>query len=315
MDTVSVVTYSQVDSIRFAPIHVADKRGYFRDVDIEPRYSFMHGPGAQGALAKGEVDVAPTTVERMLKAYGQDVPFKIVASAETWGPWQGQQHLVARPELVEGGALQDYADLRGKTLGMEQNRIDPDWLAMTRALQRGGLTFDDVQIVWATVSERRERGLAALGIDVAVVFQPGYLATGVRNRDFVVWKHCGELFPGRQGQLLGYSTSLIGQRPDVARRWMAAYVRGVRDYLDAVEEGKGREAMVELLMEATGDNRETVEIMPSLGIPRDGRVNVAAMQEEADLFAANGFLPAGLEIAPLVDNQFVDSAAATLAGT
>src|SRR5580765_9069615 len=71
MDTVRIGIYSQVDSLRFAPIHVAAQRGYFKDVDIEPEYFYAHGPGMQKALASSETDVGPTTVERMLKAYGQ----------------------------------------------------------------------------------------------------------------------------------------------------------------------------------------------------------------------------------------------------
>jgi ABC-type nitrate/sulfonate/bicarbonate transport system substrate-binding protein len=94
---------------------------------------------------------------------------------------------------------------------------------------------------------------------------------------------------------------------------MTAYVRGARDYLDAIEEGRGRDELITLLASATGDARETVEQMPSVGIARDARVNVAAMQEEADLFAAHGFLPGHFQISPLVDNQFVDQAASTLA--
>ena len=312
MDTVRIGIYSQVDSLRFAPIHVADKRGYFDEAGIEPEYRFLHGGPVQSALAAGELDVAATTVERMLKAYGQAVPFRIVASMETWGMGKGPHHLIAQPRLVEEGALRDYSDLRGKRLGLEKDRVDPDWLVAYRALNRGGLSFDDVEIVYASHGERRERGLEALNIDVSVAFQPAYLAAALKDRSIALWRHCGELFPGRQGQLLGYSAAFIGDRPDVARRWMAAYVRGVRDYLDAVEEDRGRESMVDLLAGATGDARETLEFMPSLGIPRNGGVNVAAMQEEADLFAAHGFLPGGLQIAPVVDDQFVNHASREL---
>jgi NitT/TauT family transport system substrate-binding protein len=309
VDTVRIGIYSQVDSLRFAPIHVADQRGYFQENGIDPQYVFQHGPGIQTALANGEVDVAPTTVERMLKAYGQDVPFRIVASAETWGPGKGPHHFVAQPALLERGELRDYPDLKGKRIGLEKNRVDPDWLIAHRALDRAGITMDDVEVVWATHGERREKSLEAQGIDVTIFMQPAAIAAGLRQGNIAIWRQCGELFPGRQGQLLGYASAFATERADVARRWMVAYVRGVRTYLDAVEEGKDRDGLVDLLTRATGDARETVELMPSLGIARDARVNGAAMQEEADLFGANGFLPAGLKIAPTVDNQFVDHAA------
>jgi NitT/TauT family transport system substrate-binding protein len=312
MDTVRIGIYSQVDSLRFAPIHVATQRGYFRDVDIEPEYFYAHGPGMQKAIAVGDTDVGPTTVERMLKAYGQDVPFKIVASYETWGPGKGPQHFVALPELVESGALRDYPDLKGKRLGLEQNRIDPDWLVANRALDRASLTMDDVEIVWAAVGERRDKGLRALGIDVTIIYQPAAIIAGVENGTLAVWKHCGELFPGRQGQLMGFSPQFSGDRNEVAKRFMVAYVRAVRDYLDAIEEGKDREGMIALLHEATGDPRSTIEFMPSLGVPRDGRVDLAAMQKETDLFAENGFLPAGIKIDPIVDDQFAAHASQVL---
>ena len=313
VDTVRIGIYSQVDSLRFAPIHVADKRGYFREAGIEPQYVFQHGPGIQSQLANGEVDVAPTTVERMLKAFGQDVPFGIVASAETWGQGKGPHHLVARPALLESGELRDYKDLKGKRLGLEKNRVDPDWLIAHRALGRAELTLDDVEVVWATHGERREKSLEAQGIDVTIFMQPAAIAAGLREGNIAIWKHCGELFPGRQGQLLGYSAPFMAERADVARRWMLAYVRGVRTYLDAVEENKDRDGLTDLLASATGDAREIIELMPSLGIPRDARVNAAAMQEEADLFGAHGFLATGLKIAPIVHHEFVDHVAGELA--
>jgi NitT/TauT family transport system substrate-binding protein len=312
VDTVRIGIYSQVDSLRFAPIHVADQRGYFREHGIEPEYVFQHGPGIQAALANNEVDVAPTTVERMLKAYGQDVPFRIVASAETWGPGKGPHHFVAQPALLERGELRDYDDLKGKRVGLEKNRVDPDWLIAHRALDRAGLTMEDIEVVWATHGERREKSLEAQGIDVTIFMQPAAIAAGLRQGHIAIWKQCGELFPGRQGQLLGYAAAFSTERADLARRWMLAYVRGVRTYLDAVEGGKDRDGLIDLLAGATGDARETVELMPSLGMARDARVSVTAMQEEADLFGANGFLPAGLKIAPIVNNQFVDRAAEEL---
>jgi NitT/TauT family transport system substrate-binding protein len=312
MDTVRIGIYSQVDSLRFAPIHVAAQRGYFKDVDIEPEYFYAHGPGMQKALASSETDVGPTTVERMLKAYGQEVPFKIVASYETWGPGKGPQHFVALPELVQSGKLKDYADLKGKKIGLEKDRIDPDWLVANRALDRAGLTFDDVEIVWASVGERRDKGLAACGIEVTIIYQPAAIIAGVENGTLAVWKHCGELFPGRQGQLMAFAPQFAGEKNDVARRFMVAYVRGVRDYLDAIEGGKNREGMIDLLNQATGDPRSTIEFMPSLGVPRDVRVDLAAMQKETDLFAENGFLPNGIKIAPIVDDQFAAHASEQL---
>jgi NitT/TauT family transport system substrate-binding protein len=304
MDTVRIGIYSQVDSLRFAPIHVAHQRGYFRDVDLEPEYFYAHGPAMQKAMASGETDVGPTTVERMLKAHGQDVPFKIVASYETWGAGKGPQHFVALPELVQSGALRDYPDLKGKRVGLEENRIDPDWLVTNRALDRAGLTFDDIEIVWAAVGERRDKGLRALGIDVTIIYQPAAIIAGVEQGTLAVWKHCGELFPGRQGQLMGFAPRFADERNEVARRFMVAYVRAVRDYLDAIEGGQNRDDMIDLLGRATGDPRSTIEFMPSLGVPRDGRVDLAAMQKETDLFAEHGFLPPGIKIAPIVDDQY-----------
>ena len=42
----------------------------------------------------------------------------------------------------------------------------------------------------------------------------------------------------------------MAQREDVGNRFVLAYLRGVRDYVDAFKKGRNREALVQLLIEA-----------------------------------------------------------------
>ena len=72
MDSVRVGIYSQVDSLRFAPIHVARERGYFEDVGIETEYFYAHGPAMQKALASGTA----TKTELLAAGYNSN-PYKL----------------------------------------------------------------------------------------------------------------------------------------------------------------------------------------------------------------------------------------------
>ena len=55
---------------------------------------------------------------------------------------------------------------------------------------------------------------------------------------------------GYTGTLM-YSGRFIAEQPEVARRWMVAYVRAQRDYYDAVMKNGDRGSMLDLLTRYT----------------------------------------------------------------
>ena len=97
-------------------------------------------------------------------------------------PGRGTGTVVARPELIEQVKLQDYSDLREKKIGLSASRGHHDWMTLAWALRRGGLTFDDVEVVTVPFGPAdrprsepsdRHRALADGTIDLTTVGQAG----------------------------------------------------------------------------------------------------------------------------------------------
>jgi NitT/TauT family transport system substrate-binding protein len=79
-----------------------------------------------------------------------------------------------------------------------------------------------------------------------------------------------------------------------------------------VVKGQGREEIIDLLVRHSGESRRVVERMSPLGVSPDGRVDVASMQHDADLWAENGLIDGRPTMAAMVDLSYVDRALAQL---
>src|SRR5205823_5970825 len=82
-------------------------------------------------------------------------------------------------------------------------------------------------------------------------------------------------------------------QPEAARRFMVAYLHGVRDYLDAFETGRGQDEVIDILIKSTPiKDRALYATMRSVGLEPNGRVNVEYLRSEADLYVREGLLTA-----------------------
>ena len=90
---------------------------------------------------------------------------------------------------------------------------------------------------------------------------------------------------------------------------MIAYVRGVRDYLDAVTRGRDRDAVAQLLVDARLLREASqLERLRPVGLDPDGRVNVAGMKDDLNYFVAGGIVRNQIDVDALVDLQYADYA-------
>ncbi|HEY3115781.1 MAG TPA: ABC transporter substrate-binding protein, partial [Chloroflexota bacterium] len=84
----------------------------------------------------------------------------------------GAGGIVARPDMIQSGKLRDFKDLRGKRIALSPKKYDHDWVTIGAALKRGGLTFDDVQVVTMDFGGGRHEGIVNGTIDIATVDRP-----------------------------------------------------------------------------------------------------------------------------------------------
>lgn len=304
------VRFGSTQSLADAGVFIGRDRGYFReqgiDVDFIP---FQSGPDTMLPLASGDLEVGGGNFSIVwLNAAERGIGLKAVADKGSSRPGFEPVQIVLRRDLVDSGQVRGPADLRGLRLGMTVLRSGGEVFAAD-LLGRGGLTVDDVDLTALGYPEMLA-GLANRALDAALLIEPT-LSAAVTRGLAATWE------PGRasiafggayQSSLLFYSPPFIAQT-DLARRFMVAYLRGVRHYNDAFIRGEGRADVVRVLIESTAVKDPAVyDAIQMFGLDPDGRINQVSMQREVEYYRARGYYSGQAAPADIVDSSFAEYA-------
>lgn len=121
----------------FAPVHVANDLGCFKDEGIEVEYKFEDDrSNVMAAYARGDIEVDMRTVgEHQGRPRDADTPGVIIGVID---------ESVGGDGVISDGSIAAVADLKGKTVAAEPNI--PARLLLQMELKKAGLTFSDLQI-------------------------------------------------------------------------------------------------------------------------------------------------------------------------
>src|SRR5579884_4423283 len=228
-----------------APVYLAADQGYFAEQGLAATLErFDTGAQMVAPLAAGQLDAgAGTPAASLFNAIGRDLPIRIVADNARVAPGRSHIALVARQDLLGDGGLQDYADLRGRTIGINARGGGVE-IEIDRALSRGGLSFADVDLREVPFPDMVP-ALANHTLDLAIEIEP-FLALGAARDALQVFRPVGDFYPDQQVAVLLYSPQFAAQR-DPAQRFMVAYLHGLRDFDDAFYHDRGRAEVVDIL--------------------------------------------------------------------
>jgi NitT/TauT family transport system substrate-binding protein len=167
------------------------------------------------------------------------------------------------------------------------------------------LTIDDVRIATTGHGEAEDLG----SVDIKIGRRPRSVARDVApGGDWVRWKQGDEIFPNLQARYLLFSNGFMAERPEVGSRFVAAYLRGARDYCDAFDKGIGKQEMVDLLVRETGETADLLTTMKPLGFSPNGVVDEKRLTAELALLREQGLVPPTTEPSDVVDNRFAQQA-------
>jgi NitT/TauT family transport system substrate-binding protein len=117
------------------------------------------------------------------------------------------------------------------------------------------------------------------------------------------------MYLDQQVAVLLYGPDFVNKRADVARRFMVAYLKGVRDYDNAFGKNIGRAEIVAILSKNTTVKKpELYEKMTMPGLDPDGAVNLDGMKADMQWFLSKGFLKEPVDVTKVVDASFVEFA-------
>lgn len=258
----TTVRVAYIPIISNGPLFIAKEEGYFARQGIDARFEkFQSGTAAIPALINGDVAVAGGGISAaLINSISKGAHVRIVADKgrNTPGAACNASGLVVRRDLYESGALTTVSDLKGKKI-MAPSGLD--W-RVYRLLKMGNLTSDDVEIV----SMDFTAGVVALSngaIDAADLTEP-YLTHALDSRAAVMFIPTEVSVPDYPTPLF-YGPVFLDRDPDLGRRFMVAYLEGVRQY----NLGK-TERNIEILANNTGLDRDLLRRTCWLPIARDG---------------------------------------------
>jgi NitT/TauT family transport system substrate-binding protein len=303
-----------VNSTSDGGIFIAMEKGYFAaegiTIDAE---NFQTAAQMIAPLGAGQLDVATGAIAAgIFNAAARDVPLRIVADkGSTPSPAWDFNALMVRKDLLDSGQVKDYADLKGLTISTtaKGNSTEVD---VAKALEKGGLTLADINYVNMSFPDMIS-AFANRAIDAGIIIEP-FISRIESQGTAVRWKGTTNFYGNQQVAVIMYGPAFMTERQDVARRWLIAYLRGVRDYNDAFgPKRQGRDEVVQILTKHTvvKDPHDYDQMRPA-GLDPDGRLELASIQQDLDYYERSGLVTAHVDLAQVIDTSFQEYALQTL---
>jgi NitT/TauT family transport system substrate-binding protein len=301
------VRLGEVGILASVGFYVGIEKGYFAEqgIDVET-VRFNTTAEMTAPLAAGQLDAGSgATSAGLFNAIGRGVDIKMVADQGHSEPGRPVNAFVVRRAGVDAGQLRSVADLRGRHVAVTS--ISTGAVTDVQAyLAQGGLTVNDVVIEQMSFPDMIP-SLANGSVDAVIPVEPFttlFEQSGVGTRWF--WDY--DVNPDHQVAVILYGPTLTRDQPEVARRWMVAYLRGLRYFNDGFFRGNAaaREDSIQILMKwTTIRDRALYDTMTVLGLDPNGDIRVASMRADQEALLQLGQQDRPIDLDAAVDMQYV----------
>lgn len=292
---------------------IAREKGYFEEQGINAILNPFRLSGAQMIpfLATGQIYVGGGTINAgMYNAIQGDIPIKLVAEKGSLHPNKGHLALIVRKQHIGSGRYKDLLDLKGMTFATPARGVSQQ-IIMQRYLKSVGLSLKDVRITHMGYPDMNV-ALANGSIDATIQIEP-FVASAVENGIAVRISGADTVYPEQQAAAIMYSPVFIEKHPKIARKFMVAYIKGLRDYNDAFFKNINREEIIQILMKSTRiKNRKIYDSVVAVGLDPNGRLMMPSIRDDAKWYFEQGYIKKLPDISEIVDHRYVDYAISQL---
>ncbi len=309
-DTVNLAATSNSGDVA---LYYAIDKGLLAAVDIEAKLiTFDTGARMVPALATGELDIG--TIPGSAAIYNskaRGINNRIVADRSRSAPGDMYQTLMIRKDIMESGRFKSYADLKGLKIAVAAPGISILSI-VNEAAKKGGLKYADVEKVFIPLPQQ----VAAFrnkAVDGSIMIEP-FATLITANGDGVRFASTNDFNPDGQFTYMVFSEKFARDKPDIARRFMKAYILALRAFSDAVENGRWKHTehasnMIGVLTSRLKIPEKRIRAAFPHSVDPDGRVNVKGMELELKFFKEHGLVKSpNIRVRDVVDLQYVDAA-------
>ena len=289
-------------------VFIAEDRGYFAEQGLSINYTqFDSGALMVAPLAAGQLDViAAVPGPSLFNALARDVNMNAVAvqsSAST-------STLMVRKELWDSGEVRALPDLRGRRVSFNVEGSPVDY-SLRHGFQKFGLSLQDVEVQRVSNSDTAP-ALANGAMDAGILPEPGPVLIESRNIG-VRLMEAKEMVPEQTGSMLTIGPSIRAKGDTVITRYLAAYLRGLRDSLGALQDNHITDpAVLAIVSKWTNLPPETITKAVSLPIDANGRIDLDDVTRQQDFWVREGLVPTPADLRQFVDSKYIDAARAQL---
>lgn len=294
-----------------APFFIASKKGYFAEQGIKVTFvSFDAGPKMIAPLGTGQLEVAAGAMSAgLFNAAARGINIKVVADKGSTPQQYDYMPILVRKSLVDSGKVKSYKDLKGMKVA-EAGKGGSPGSKLNEALKSGGLGYKDVEHEYIGYPQH----VAAMmngAIDASVTTEPS--ATQAIERGVAVRLNKENPYPDQQIAVLLYGGDFIRKTPDVARKFMVAYLKGARFYNDALKDGKfsgpNASELIGILVQDSNvkDAALYSKITPN-GIHPDGKLNEVSLSRDYQFYKEQGYLEGTATVEQVIDKSFAAAA-------
>ncbi len=295
-----------------AGFFIADKKGYFKEEGLAVSFVvFDSGAKMVAPLGNGQLEVGAGSVSvGLYNAVARGIGMKIVADKGSTPPGYGFQPLLVRKDLVESGRFKTLKDLKGMKIAGSANG-SASTSTLNEALKKAGLKYGEVERVFLGFPQH-VMALQNKAVDASMTTEPS-ATRAVQSGAAVRIMGDDVIYPNHQLAVVLYSDDFIKSSPDAAKRLMRAYLRAVRDYNEALKDGKlagpRADEVISILTEYTAIKDPAVyrSITPH-GCNPDGKVHEASLKNDLQFYRDEGLVKGNVTVDQLIDHSFVEAA-------
>ena len=302
------VTVGELGITADAPFYIGLERGYFAAEKVEVKLQrFRSAADATAPLSTDQIQVAGGGPSAgLFNAFDRDWPVRIAMARTRDMPGFSSDTLLLRPDLQD--SVKGLADLKGKTIAVNAPYGALHYM-MGRMMDSVGMSINDVKIVYMSWPDMGQ-ALDTKAIDGGLVTEP-FAARYSQRKTAIVFRHAADVLrnPPLEVSVILYSKQWTDENPDQAKAFTVAYLRGVRDYYDAMKGGKERAAVVDILTKYTRlKDKPVYDQMQWSYMDPNAELSKASLVDQQDWYARYGAVKKKVDIDKMIDTRFIDYA-------
>jgi NitT/TauT family transport system substrate-binding protein len=312
-----VVHVGILNTIGDIAVHIADAKGYFAQEGIQADLiPFDASAKMIPSLGTGDLDVGGgATAASFFNAIDRKIGVRIVADKGRTEPGYVYQSVMIRTDLIKSGRFKSFADLKGLKFAQGAAGVGP-WSVLNEAAKKGGVKYSEIEKVYLPFPQQ-VAALQSGAIDGSIMNEP--FKTIVAAQGLAVeFSPTEDFFSTYELSLLIFGEKFMTERKDVASRFMKAFLRGSRDYNDALSNGRwrtdgGADDVIRIFSSRTKTPEDLLrKITPQAADP-DGKVALESVRRDLAFFQEQGDVTnKTLKVEDCIDLSFAETAAKAL---